>query len=418
MGLLLQGLPMPADPRPPRLPLRASDLRGLALLGRDGVVGVTDLVEQMHLTILRLPGPVGAEPVGRTRGITGLVYRSVRSITGLVGWSLDGALRAASAFSGPDAQHTSSPEREALLAALNGVWGDHLVASSNPLAIPMAFRAGGIPLVLDPAILHAQLAAPAGRLLVLAHGLCMNDLQWQRQGHDHGQALAASSGYTPVYLHYNSGRHISDNGRDFAALLGQLVAAWPVPVLEIVLLGHSMGGLVARSACLTAQQQGLAWLGKLSRIACLGTPHHGAALERGGRLVDRALGISPYAAPFARLGGTRSAGITDLRFGNVQEADWQGHEAGNLGRDQRQPAPLPAGVAVFAVAGQLKAPGTASRWVGDGLVSVDSALGRHADPGLALGLPQENLLVVEQADHFDLLNRPEVTARLQQWLAT
>ncbi len=410
---------MSPEPRAPRLPLRASDLRGLALLARDGVVGVTDLVEQMHLTILRLPGPVGAEPSGRTRGITGLVYRSVRGITGLVGWSLDGALRAAAALSGPDIPQTSTPEREALLAALNGVWGDHLVRSGNPLAIAMTFRAGGIPLVLEPAVLHTQVTHPTGRLLVLAHGLCMNDLQWLRQGHDHGQALAASGGYCPVYLHYNSGCHVSDNGRDFAALLDQLVAAWPVPVQEIVLLGHSMGGLVARSACLAAQQQGRGWLGKLSRIACLGTPHHGAALERGGRLVDRALGISPYAAPFARLGGSRSAGITDLRFGNVQEADWRGHEAQDLGTDQRVPAPLPEGVAVFAVAGRLAADaqGTASGWVGDGLVSVDSALGRHADPLLALALPHDHLLVVEQADHFDLLKRPEVSERLQQWLA-
>ena len=128
----------------------------------------------------------------------------------------------------------------------------------------------------------------------------------------------ASWASQPVYLHYNSGRHVSENGREFAALLEQLVAGWPVPVDELVIVGHSMGGLVARSACHHAEAQGQAWLASLTKLVCLGTPHHGAPLERGGRWVDVLLGLSPYVAPFARLGKARSAGITDLRFGNLQ----------------------------------------------------------------------------------------------------
>ena len=410
---------MPAESRAPRLPLRASDLRGLALLARDGVVGVTDLVEQMHLTILRLPGPVGAEPVGRTRGITGLVYRSVRGITGLVGWSLDGALRAASALSGPDAPRTTTPEREALLAALNGVWGDHLAGSGNPLAIPMAFRAGGIPLVLDPAILHSQLAAPRGRLLVLAHGLCMNDLQWLRNGHDHGQALARDAGWTPVYLHYNSGRHVSSNGRELARLLEQLLANWPVPVKELAIVGHSMGGLVARSAVHLASRQALQWPQRLTALVFLGTPHHGAPLERGGRWIDRLLGVSPYSAPFARLGQVRSAGITDLRFGNVQDADWQGRERHAQHVDDRVPTPLPEAVPAYCVAATTSdaAGSLRSALLGDGLVRLDSALGQHRDPALSLGVPPSRQRVLTGADHWDLLSRLEVAAHLREWLA-
>ncbi len=161
-----------------------------------------------------------------------------------------------------------------------------------------------------------------GRLLVLVHGLCMNDLQWRRNGHDHGAALAHDGGWQPLYLHYNSGRHASTNGREFADLLETLVAQWPVPVEELVVLAHSMGGLVARSACQHAELSQQRWLKHLRKIVFLGTPHHGAPLERHGHGLQRLVGISPYTAPLARLGMIRSAGITDLRHGNVLDQDW------------------------------------------------------------------------------------------------
>jgi pimeloyl-ACP methyl ester carboxylesterase len=129
------------------------------------------------------------------------------------------------------------------------VLGDYLAASANPLAITMCMRCRGITLPLECQPLAAAIPHADGKLLVLLHGLCMNDLQWMRNGHDHGAALGRDLGYTPVYLHYNSGLHISTNGRALAEQLEALVRVWPVPLTELVLVGHSMGGLVARSAC-------------------------------------------------------------------------------------------------------------------------------------------------------------------------
>jgi pimeloyl-ACP methyl ester carboxylesterase len=307
-----------------------------------------------------------------------------------------------------------------MLAALNGLWGDHLADSGNPLAIPMTLRVGGKPLDLATDTLAAQLQAPTARLVVLVHGLCMNDLQWNRQGHDHGAALARDQGFTPLYLHYNSGRHISQNGRDFAVLLEQLVRHWPVPMDELVIIGHSMGGLVARSASQMAGESGLAWPGKLKKLVFLGTPHEGAPLERGGRLVDTLLGFSPYAAPFGRLGRARSAGITDLRYGNLQDADWQGRDHHAQTHDDRRPTPLPAGVDAYCVAATRTEAdgGIANVVIGDGLVPVASALGEHRDPALALSLPKSHLMVVERANHWDLLNHPAVYAQLATWLGS
>src|SRR5439155_25889866 len=135
-----------------------------------------------------------------------------------------------------------------VIAALNGVLGDHLAAQETPLAIETHWRCGGQALPLSRVALAAALPQASDKHVVLVHGLCMNDLQWQREGHDHGAALARDLGYTPLYLHYNSGLHISENGRQFAQLLETLIAHWPSPVEELVIVGHSMCGLVARSA--------------------------------------------------------------------------------------------------------------------------------------------------------------------------
>jgi pimeloyl-ACP methyl ester carboxylesterase len=309
-------------------------------------------------------------------------------------------------------------ERDTFVAALNGLFGDHLERSGNPLAIRMALRSGGMALPMDRVALAQTLPAAGRKLLVLVHGLCMNDRQWSRRGHDHGQALAQALGYTPLYLHYNSGRHVSHNGREFAALLQRLLLAWPMPVDELVIVGHSMGGLVARSACHQAKLQGLAWPQALKALVCLGTPHHGAPLERGGRRIDQLFGLSAYAAPFARLGKTRSAGITDLRYGNLQDADWQGRDRHAQRHDDRQPTPLPKRVDCYVVAATLgeRATGLHSKLIADGLVPVASALGEHRNPEMALHLPASHQQVVTSANHWDLLSREDVYTKLRDWL--
>ncbi len=394
-------------------------LRASSALVVEAVQGVTDLVEEMHRNISRLAPVVGTAPQGRTRGITGLVYRSVRGVTAVVGWSLDKALLpalapAVQALVKPLAARLGSAtlqaHRETMLAATNGVLGDTLAATGNSLAITMQCRQQGKALALDAASLSTQLHKPSGKLLILVHGLCMNDLQWLRSGHDHGAALALELGYTPVYLHYNTGRSVADNGADFAQLLGQVLAAWPVKVSELVVLGHSMGGLVTRSACLQAVDQKQPWTQQLSKLICLGTPHAGAPLERAGSWVDYLLGISPYTAPFAKLGLIRSQGIQDLRHGQVLPEALRS-----------DPPAWPRHMKLYAVAAtkqQTPAAGATSARQprGDGLVPVKSALGQLPVPQAALPIPAGRQAVVYATDHFDLLSSPVVYQKLLDWL--
>jgi hypothetical protein len=280
-------------------------------------------------------------------------------------------------------------------------------------------RRDGKVLDLSPAALATSLGPQNQRLLVLVHGLCLNDLQWQRDDHDHGAALARDLGYVPVYLHYNSGRHVSTNGQAFAQQLAALVAAWPQPPESMAILAHSMGGLVARSALHYATASKLAWPRRLSKMVFLGTPRHGAPLERGGHWIDVLLGATPYTEPFRRLGRARSAGITDLRHGSLLDEDWKGRNRFAHGADLRRPVPLPQGVACYAIAAHLgKAAGELKeRLLGDGLVPIASALGHHSDPRLHLAFPAERQWISNETSHLDLLSRPAVYEHIRDWLA-
>jgi hypothetical protein len=388
------------------------DLRGVSRLIVEATRGITDLVEAAHRQIGSGPEILGRPLEVPLRAVAALAYGGIRAVTGLVGASIDFTLARLGPLLG---ENSPGPEREALLAALNGVLGDHLHATWNPLAIQMRLRHQGRPLELKKAALRASFPEAGGKLLVLVHGSSMSDLGWTRKGHDHGAALARDLGYAPIYLHYNSGLHVSTNGRAFAALLESLVEEWPVPVEEVTILAHSMGGLVSRSACDTAASAGHRWVTKLRNLAFLGTPHHGAPFERAGNLVDLALGMSAYSAPFARLGKIRSAGVTDMRHGSVRDEDWEGRDRFESGVDRRRPMPLPEGVRCFAAAA-TRATTDAGNPRSDGLVPVDSALGRHRTPELSLAFRPENQWVGLQMNHVDLLSRPEVYERLGRWL--
>ena len=394
-----------------------SDILGVGRLAVDGTVGVTALVEAMHHTITQIPLPWGEPLKGKATGLTGFVYQSIRDIAQVVGIGMDGLLQSL----GPWLELQSTSEHhEALVAVLNGVVGDHLEATQNPLALPMRFRHAGVPLDLTPEALRQAYPETCGKLLILVHGLCMNDLLWTRNGHNHGLALAQELRMCPIFLHYNSGLHTSVNGEHLSALLETLVLQWPEQIEEIVILGYSMGGLVTRSAYEAARLAGHTWPQYLKRWVFLGTPHHGSPLERGGNHIDWFLEKSPYAAPFSRLGKLRSAGVTDLRHGNLLREDWEGQDRFETSEDLRRPVPLPVGVESFALAGVLGQDEAhlAAKHFGDGLVPVESALGKHPDPSKTLAFPSDHQWVGQGIHHLDLLDRLDVYEQIRQWLAS
>jgi hypothetical protein len=409
---------MPENKKPKHL--RGSDIRGLSKLATQATAGVSRIAEGVHQSVWGSLGVPGGKQAGQTRGITRFVYRCVNEAVLLLGKGADTALAALEPlFDSLQDATTETPQREAVLAALNGVMGDRLDSDGNPFATPMTLRYQGA--LLDwhdpPPIPESR-----GKVLLLIHGLCMNDLQWRTRNqtgiHDHGQAVQSTLGFTPVYLRYNSGLHTSQNGRQLAAQLEQLIESWPSAIEQLSVLAYSMGGLLIRSAVHYAIQDSLRWPSQLKDIVFLGTPHHGAPLEKAGHWLDQILGGTPYTAPFAKLGQLRSAGITDLRHGNVRDQDWDGRNRFERNPDLREHVPLPAGVRCHALAATTASSRSAlaERLIGDGLVPLNSALGQHADPQRCLSFQSPSKKIVYKTNHLALLSERAVSRQIVRWL--
>ncbi|MDR5013659.1 alpha/beta hydrolase [Aeromonas veronii] len=403
------------DPSPPSS-WHLSDIRELAHLLTLALPAAVEITEAVHQAVLSGMGLKGRDE-GKTAGITGLVYKGVHSAANTLGSGVNQLLSRLPATPPPH-QIPETPKRAALIATLNGVLGDKLVEHHNALATPMTLRYQGKP--LDWKDIPADLPH-AGRVLLMIHGLCMNDLQWhtsyQGKSVNHGEAVARKLGYLPLYLRYNSGLSIASNGQALALQLEDLCDRWPGAIKQLSVLAYSMGGLVIRSACHYAQIHSLRWLKRLRHLIFLGTPHHGAPLESAGHWLEQLLPVTPYSMPFVKLTRIRSQGIRDLRHGKVIDASRNSKEF-TIRRDPRQPLPLPSGVACFAIAGTTSAKRTllAERLIGDGLVPLRSALGLHRERAHQLDFPPEHTLIAYRTTHMALLGSPEVGAQLLDWL--
>jgi pimeloyl-ACP methyl ester carboxylesterase len=345
-------------------------------------------------------GPLGVVARAPHDAISSAVYAGVRGAFGLAGRAAGVVVRGEVVSTGP---------RGALaLAVVNGLMGDELEGS--PLDQGMTVRVAGRPVVdLDEAF-----PRPSGRIVVFLHGLMETELAWRLGGREsYGSRLARDLGCTPVDVRYNTGRHVSENGASLDALLEELVAAWPVDVEHIALVGHSMGGLVARSACHQAAERHAPWVERVGHIVSIGTPHAGAPLPHLLQVANAALQVVPEARPLAALLLRRSAGIRDLRTGSLVDEDWRGRDPDALRAAACREVPLLEGATHCFVAATLARDSRhpLSRLLGDALVLEASASGGH------IPFREEDGLRLGGAHHLALLNHPAVYARLREWLA-
>jgi pimeloyl-ACP methyl ester carboxylesterase len=207
---------------------------------------------------------------------------------------------------------------------------------------------------------------------------------------------------TPVSVRYNTGRAIAANGARLASLLEEIHAGWPQPVASIALVGHSMGGLVIRSACAAASRAGHAWIEAVSDVVTIGSPHGGAPLEKLVSAAAWGLSVAPQTRPLADFLDTRSQGIKDLRAGSI----------GYTPDEELSEAAQPSHVRHHFVAGVI----TTNPAHPFGAV-VGDLMVRPASSTRAPTVAPANVVVLGGASHFDLLHEPAVIDRVMAWLA-
>jgi pimeloyl-ACP methyl ester carboxylesterase len=404
--------------------MQRDEIRAAGKVAANVAGGTGALVRDVHLAVAgRVFGALGVigAPIRMMHdGLTKGVHTAVR---GAVGALPRGGAEVLALQAPADAAGLGTSVRGGLaLAAINGYAGDVLAAEESPLALDMAIRLAGRDVDPAPEPLAAAFPEAGGRLAVFIHGLAETEDSWRLPPigrgagvrRTYGERLHDELGYTPLALRYNTGLHISDNGRALAELLESAIAAWPVPVAEVTLVGHSMGGLVARSACHWGEQHDHAWIAAVRHVFTLGSPHLGADLERGANALGWALTRLPETAPFGRVVNGRSVGIKDLRYGSLAEADWYGHDPDEYLRDRCQEVPFLPDAAYYFVGATL--PDPFGPVLGDLLVRLPSASGTGREGGRSMPFEVDNGCHLEGLTHFDLLNHPAVYDQLRTWL--
>jgi PGAP1-like protein len=405
--------------------MRRDEARALGDLAGEAAAGIAGQARDLHAGVahrvfgaLRVLGPA-AQPARLIHdGVSRAAYAAAGSLTGGIVRGGAGALSLTRSEQHPSL--LDSRRGRLAVGAINGMWGDRLNERRSVLETPMEVRCRGRGIALDAGSLARAFPEATPRIAVFAHGLCETEDAWRlgsRRVVPYGDRLRADLGYTPVYVRYNSGLHISVNGRRLAALLDQLTANWPADVSEIALVGHSMGGLVARGACHYAAAG--SWRERVRHVFTLGSPHKGAPLELGANAVCHAASRVPELTPFAAPIRARAAGVKDLGYGYVVDEDWLGHDPDAFWTNTGTVVPFLETANHYFVSATLSREPDApvGRLIGDLLVLHASAWA-HEGRGERLHFPVDQYTHVGGANHFDLLNHPAVYGQLRTWLGS
>jgi pimeloyl-ACP methyl ester carboxylesterase len=358
---------------------RATEARALSAALAEELGAVAAAAEATHRAIarriFRAVGPVGTPVRVAHDAIADVTHAAVRR----------GVAAAATGVGELAARRGATPLTEGRRGAAAAAIAHGLRGAAT--AFPASLRVDGRAVDPEPAALAAAYPGATPAPVVLLHGLVGTEHVWDRGP---GARLAAEAGRTPVLVRYSTGAPVLESAAAIADLLDDAFAAWPVPVEDVALVGHSMGGLVAVGAVHAGRAAGHAWAGRVRHVVTLGAPFGGSWLEQGADRAARALARLPETRALGGILERRSPGIRDLRgdgaavFPPLEGVDLV-HVVATMTRNPRHPA---------------------ARLLGDGLVRAAAAAA--GGPGRTVHLGGTS--------HLGLLRSPDVADALCAWL--
>ena len=410
-------------PSPDRDPAASDEVRALGQYAfaelREAIGGIGAIHRAISDRSFNATGALGAPAKLVHDAIAHGVYTAVRAGNSAIGLAGDAFLARREATPG---EVSASARGAQVLAVVNGLVGDQLEREGSELSGAMSVRLAGAGVEPRAAALRRAFPAASPRIVLFLHGLFETEGAWRLGAAERGgtylDMVRSELGATPLQVRFNTGLRISENGRRLSGLLDRLVAEWPCEVEQIALVGHSMGGLVARSACHYAASEDHTWTDRVGHVVSLGTPHYGSPIEGSVHFAAAALDALPETRPFARFLRRRSGGIRDLRSGSIVDEDWIERDPDELRRVVNQEIPLLEGAThCFVAATITESPDhPLGRLLGDALVLSPSASG--IDRERRIGFEAENGLHLGRSHHLALLNHPVVGEQILNWLRT
>ena len=270
-----------------------------------------------------------------------------------------------------------------LVPIINGLHGDEMEKKGHPALVKMSvrFKSRDIPpgKIKD----FIDLKKHGGKLILFLHGLMNDETIWQSEKKDTlkrlGTFIESQNKANVLYIRYNTGRHISENGRNLSCLLELIEDLYENDIVEINIIAHSMGGLVTRSAGHYATVLNHNWIKKLKKVFLIGVPNDGSYLARTAYMAQyflRKLDPTKH-DEYARLFDIRSNGIKDLSFGFMVDEDWMDPLfEKQKSRKATKIYPL-TGVDYYLIAATVADQNQKNKFFtffGDGLVEKESAL--------------------------------------------
>jgi pimeloyl-ACP methyl ester carboxylesterase len=398
------------------------DWRGMGDLIELATQRLSAPAEEVHQAIadgwFRVAGRSGSPAHTAHRNVTANLYGSIRMVGSVARTSLD---IGATTIGKHRHVRTLWDSRigAGVRAAANALWGDEFERRSSPMHTELSiYDANGTPVTADRAALTSAFEKPTPRLAVLLHGLGKTERCWNTKAADEGNIaglpkILEADGFTPILVRYNSGRRVSDNGEALAALLEETTTNWPTAVDEIVLIGHSMGGLIARSSLYSARSADHDWINYVNHLVALATPHFGSPIEKGAHVASQLLTTTAVTRSLGVFINGRSAGIKDMRHGSIHPTDHSEHPESSEG-GRVVVAPPIKGIRQHHAVGVVTDSNSHPLGIlfGDLVVRVNSATGVSSTGRVA----SANVRVFGGLDHLGLLHDASVHNQIREWL--
>lgn len=294
--------------------------------------------------------------------------------------------------------------------AVSSVVGDSFAGLVTTSEIQASFRSEGKDVGVEK-VLEDWKRSNRKKIMICVPGLFCDESLWTKNGEPSLAKTMEEEGYFPVFLRFNPGLHISDNGKKLLALLKSFLEHPDVRDLKADYISYSQGGLILRSAFYLAKQEAPEFSKRIGKVLFISSPDGGSYIEKAGFW----LGLGAEAFPvfpvqlIGFIGNQRSDAMKDLSHGIIREEDWKnGSHLGRYAKDVYfgELDEIDA-YQIYSLVSE-KDGGNWSSWIGDGIIERPSLTILSEEVFRRKSDPESRVRCLTGLSHYQILPAAEL----------